>query len=55
MGEISFTNFTPGFQGALDYIWYSSATLSVCTLLGEIDQHYLGKAVGFPNAHFPSE
>lgn len=55
VGELPFTNFTPGFSGVIDYIWYSSNTLSVAGLLGPVDKDYLTKIVGFPNAHFPSE
>jgi CCR4-NOT transcription complex subunit 6 len=39
----------------IDYIWYSTNSLAVTSLLGEIDPNYLSKVVGFPNAHFPSE
>lgn len=53
--ELPFTNYTPGFKGVLDYIWHSSNTLEVVSLLGAIDSEYLSKVVGFPNAHFPSE
>lgn len=54
-GEIPMTNYTPSFQGVLDYLWYSTANLGVNAVLGEIDKTYLEKVVGFPNAHFPSE
>lgn len=53
--ELPFTNFTPSFTGVIDYVWYSTNTLSVTGLLGGIDKEYLTKMVGFPNAHFPSE
>ncbi|CAO3644494.1 unnamed protein product [Mucor hiemalis] len=53
--ELPFTNYTPGFKGVLDYIWHSSNTLEVVSLLGAIDSEYLSKVVGFPNAHFPSD
>jgi CCR4-NOT transcription complex subunit 6 len=49
------TNYTPGFKGHIDYIWYTANSLSVTGLLGEVDPAYLGKVVGFPNAHFPSD
>ncbi|ORZ01798.1 Endonuclease/exonuclease/phosphatase [Syncephalastrum racemosum] len=55
IGELPFTNYTPNYKGVLDYVWHSSNTLDVLSLLGPIDQDYLGKVVGFPNAHFPSE
>ena len=55
VGELPLTNYTPSFQGVIDYIWYTTASLSVTSLLGEVDTGYLSKVVGFPNAHFPSE
>lgn len=55
IGELPFTNYTPGFKGVLDYIWHSTNTLDVLSVLGSIDKSYLSKVVGFPNAHFPSE
>ncbi|KAL5507043.1 CCR4 [Sanghuangporus vaninii] len=55
IGELPSTNFTPTFQGVLDYIWYTANNLTVTSLLGEIDKDYLSKVVGFPNAHFPSD
>jgi CCR4-NOT transcription complex subunit 6 len=54
-GELPLTNYTPSFQGVIDYVWYSGANLSVNAVLGEVDMGYLEKVVGFPNAHFPSE
>lgn len=54
-GELSMTNFTPSFKGAIDYIWYSTANLAVNAVLADVDKSYLEKVVGFPNAHFPSE
>jgi len=54
-GEIPMTNYVPSFQGVIDYIWYSAANVSVNAVLGEVDQGYLEKVVGFPNAHFPSD
>lgn len=54
--EPLFTNYTPRFKGVLDYIWYSSNTLSCTGALGGIDDDfYLSRVVGFPNPHFPSE
>jgi CCR4-NOT transcription complex subunit 6 len=54
-GELPLTNYTPSFQGVIDYVWYSAANLAVTSVLGEVDRGYLEKVVGFPNAHFPSE
>lgn len=53
--ELSFTNYTPNFTGILDYIWYSTNTLQVRGLLGNVDQEYIRKVPGFPNQHFPSD
>jgi CCR4-NOT transcription complex subunit 6 len=55
VGEFPLTNYTPSYQGVIDYVWYSGANLSPNGVLGEVDQGYLEKVVGFPNAHFPSE
>lgn len=55
IGELPMTNYTPGYEGAIDYIWYTTSTLAVTELLGEVDKQYLSRVVGFPNAHFPSE
>jgi CCR4-NOT transcription complex subunit 6 len=54
-GELTLTNYTPSFQGVIDYIWYSTGNLAVSAVLGGVDRAYLEKVVGFPNAHFPSE
>ncbi|KAF8658242.1 hypothetical protein AX16_002019 [Volvariella volvacea WC 439] len=54
-GELPLTNYTPSFQGVIDYLWYSTSNLSVNAVLGEVDKTYLEKVVGFPNAHFPSD
>lgn len=55
IGELPFTNFTPGFQDVIDYIFYTTNSLGVTGLLGEVDQEYLTSSVGFPSAHFPSD
>ena len=54
-GENLLTNYTPSFQGMIDYVWYTGGTVGVNAVLGEVDRGYLEKVVGFPNAHFPSE
>jgi CCR4-NOT transcription complex subunit 6 len=54
-GDLPLTNYTPSFQGVIDYVWYTGANLSLNGVLGEVDRGYLEKVVGFPNAHFPSE
>lgn len=55
IGELPFTNYTPGFQGVIDYLFYTTNSLSVTGLLGEVDPTYLASVVGFPNAHFSSD
>ncbi|GAA5981819.1 hypothetical protein JCM10908_004620 [Rhodotorula pacifica] len=55
VNELPFTNFTPGFTGAIDYIWYTAPSLGVQGLLGDLDPEYLSTTVGFPNCHFPSD
>lgn len=55
IGELDFTNYTPDFKGALDYIFYTTKTLEAVSLLGPLDPDYMTKVVGFPNPHFPSE
>ncbi|KAJ2919963.1 hypothetical protein MD484_g499, partial [Candolleomyces efflorescens] len=54
-GEGHVTNFVPGFQGEIDYVWYSAGNLGVNAVLEELDTGYLEKCVGFPNTYFPSE
>ncbi|KAG8887906.1 Glucose-repressible alcohol dehydrogenase transcriptional effector, partial [Tulasnella sp. 408] len=53
--ELPITNYTPSFKGVIDYIWFTNLSLGVEAVLGEVDQAYLDKVVGFPNAHFPSD
>jgi CCR4-NOT transcription complex subunit 6 len=53
--DLPFTNYTPGFVGILEYIWYSTNSLQVTKLLGPIDENYLQRVPGFPNYHFPSD
>lgn len=55
LDEFPITNYVPTFQGHIDYIWYNTAALSVNKVLSGVDQTYMSKYVGFPNAHFPSE
>ncbi|KAL4933871.1 Endonuclease/exonuclease/phosphatase [Aspergillus undulatus] len=55
IGELSFTNYTPDFKDILDYIWFTSNSVHVSALLGEVDKDYLQRVPGFPNYHFPSD
>lgn len=52
--NIGFTNYTPGFSGVIDYIWYNSRLKPICSL-GPIDEEYLSKIVGLPTHHYPSD
>jgi CCR4-NOT transcription complex subunit 6 len=54
-GDPPLTNYTPSYQGEIDYIWYGTANLAVNAVLGGVDRNYLEKVVGFPNVHFPSD
>lgn len=55
IGELTFTNYTPNYVAAIDYIFYSTNALQVTALLGEVDKDYLQRVPGFPNHHFPSD
>lgn len=55
IGELPFTNWTPDFRDVIDYIWFSTNTLQVTGLLGQVDQNYMTRVPGFPNYHFPSD
>lgn len=50
-----FTNYVPNFNGVIDYIWYSSNSLELISVLGPPDMKYLERVPGFPNYHFPSD
>ncbi|KAI8930201.1 Endonuclease/exonuclease/phosphatase [Entophlyctis helioformis] len=53
--DLGFTNFTPTFRGIIDYIWFSTNTFTVTGVLSHVDKEYVGRTVGFPNAHHPSD
>lgn len=55
IGELPFTNCTPDFTTAIDYIWYSPATLQVKGVLGKVDEEYAKNVIGFPDSNFPSD
>lgn len=55
VGELPFTNYTPGFTGVIDYVWYTPASMGVVGLCGEVDRDYAQRVVGYPNAHNPSD
>lgn len=53
--QLPFTNFTPSFVEVIDYLVYTTPTLKVNALLGEVDREYASECIGFPNAHQPSD
>ena len=55
IGELPFTNWTPDFREVIDYVWYSTNSLQVTALLGQVDPDYMSRVPGFPNYHFPSD
>lgn len=52
---LPFTNYTPGFRGVIDHIWYATNTLEATSLLSAVDPEYMKRVPGFPNYHFPSD
>lgn len=55
IGELPYTNYTYDFVGVIDYEWYTTDRLAVNGLLGPMDQEYMRKIKGCPNAHFSSD
>lgn len=53
--EMPFTNYVPTYNGVIDYIWFSSNSLELASVLGPPDMEYLKRVPGFPNYHFPSD
>lgn len=55
IGELPFTNFTPNFVEAIDYIFYSTSALDVKGLLGPMDPEYAKQIIAIPDAVNPSD
>jgi len=53
--ELPFTNYTPGFSDVIDYIWYSTNSLEVVSVLGPPDPEHMKRVPAFPNYHFPAD
>jgi CCR4-NOT transcription complex subunit 6 len=53
--EMPFTNYTPGFADVIDYLWYTTNSLEVVSVLGPPDSENLKRVPAFPNYHFPSD
>lgn len=54
LGEPSFTNYTADFVGVLDYLWFTSDSLSVSKVLQPVDEEVV-KVTRLPNAYMPSD
>ena len=52
---LTFTNFTPEFNGIIDYIWHRPSNLTVTGMLGSVPPDYSKQFVGFPTQHMPSD
>ncbi|GIZ37884.1 hypothetical protein CKM354_000131400 [Cercospora kikuchii] len=55
IGEMKFTNYTPDFRQVIDWQFYSTQSMQVTGLLGEVDKDYMKRVPGFPNHYFPSD
>lgn len=53
--ELPFTNYTPGFTDTIDYIWYSTNTLEVVSVLGPPEPTHLTRIPAFPHWHYPAD
>lgn len=53
--SLSFTNYTPGFTDVIDYIWYTTNTLEVVSVLGPPDPETLKRVPAFPFWHYPAD
>jgi CCR4-NOT transcription complex subunit 6 len=52
--EPPFTNYTAKFQGVLDYLWYTTDSISVVRIVEPLDEKYVQQTC-LPNPHFPSD
>lgn len=55
INELPFTNYTPDFRKVIDWVFYSTNTIQVLGLLGEVDPEYMRRVPGWPNHYFPSD
>lgn len=53
--EADFTNYTEGFKGTLDYIWYSSESLAVLAISQVDDESQLTQETALPSSTRPSD
>eukprot|EP00455_Lapot_gusevi_P044016 TRINITY_DN5441_c0_g1_i3.p1 TRINITY_DN5441_c0_g1~~TRINITY_DN5441_c0_g1_i3.p1 ORF type:complete len:643 (-),score=137.99 TRINITY_DN5441_c0_g1_i3:29-1885(-) len=54
-GEPLFTNYTQNFHGTLDYVFYSSATLTLSQLAPLFTVEDAQRNIGFPSSEWPSD
>jgi CCR4-NOT transcription complex subunit 6 len=55
IGELRFTNYTPDFRQTIDWVFYSTQSIQVTGVLGEVDTEYMRRVPGWPNHYFPSD
>ena len=55
INELPFTNWTPDFRKVIDWVFYSTPSVQVTGLLGEVDPEYMARVPGWPNHFFPSD
>lgn len=53
--QMTFTNYTPSFTDVIDYIWYSTNSLEVVSVLGPPNMEYLSRIPAFPYWHYPAD
>jgi mRNA deadenylase 3'-5' endonuclease subunit Ccr4 len=53
--EPAYTDFTSGFQGCLDYIWFSAPGLKVEAVLDMPAHELVTLETALPNSFFPSD
>lgn len=54
---MTYTNYTTDFKAVIDYVFYSSGSLQMLGLLGELDKGWLAgnRIKGLPQMHLPSD
>uniref|UniRef100_A0A0N5C8Z1 Endo/exonuclease/phosphatase domain-containing protein n=1 Tax=Strongyloides papillosus TaxID=174720 RepID=A0A0N5C8Z1_STREA len=57
MSRYQFTNFTPEFADIIDYIFFTSSTISACGIIEPPSAEWIknSEVIGFPHPHFPSD
>lgn len=55
IGEPEFTNFTPGFKGTLDYIWFTPSSLTAVRSKPLMSEAEAAKETALPSTVCPSD